>query len=356
MSINIEGLLAEISPDAPCGENLEYDPAFTELERVAAGTPETQFSDAEPPDWKDVRTHANALCERTKDLRVLLYLAASELHLDGITGLRDVLKVIKGTLEDYWERVYPLLDAEDNNDPLERMNALANLAPPAESRDDPIGIRDGILDAPLCDSRQAGKFTLRDILISRGEFAAPEGEGATVADSALINAAFEDTDIEELRTIGGAAGECAELVTEIDKYLTEKVGTAAAISLDSLIHILVQARIEVEDALERRGYGSGASDDAADGTPAAAAAAQPRQSLSGTINSQQDVLRAFDKICDYYERQEPSSPVPILIKRARRLVCKSFVDIIRDMTPDSMSNVDLIAGTQAEQDAGAAYQ
>ena len=101
---------------------------------------------------------------------------------------------------------------------------------------------------------------------------------------------------------------------------------------------------------------SGASDDAADGTPAAAAAAQPRQSLSGTINSQQDVLRAFDKICDYYERQEPSSPVPILIKRARRLVGKSFVDIIRDMTPDSMSNVDLIAGTQAEQDAGAAYQ
>lgn len=355
MSIDVDGLLTEISPDTPCGENLEYDPEFVELERAAAGTPETQFSEAEPPNWKDVRNRAKDLCARTKNLRVLLYLGAAELHMDGIPGFRDVLSAMKGVLERFWDHVYPQLDAEDDNDPMERMNAIAGLAPPADSRSDPIGIRDGVLDAPLCKSKQAGEFSLRQILIARGELSPAPGQGAgtAVTDMGLISAAFEDTDIDHLRAISAAAGEAAELVSQIDTLLTEKVGAAAAISLDSLSHLLVQARTEVDAALERRGYGSGADG----GVPAAAAtggaASQPAPALSGSINSQQDVLRAFDKISEYYERQEPSSPVPILIKRARRLVGKSFVDIIRDMTPDSMRNVDLIAGTQAGQDSTA---
>ena len=44
-------------PDAegPCGKDLEYDLEFLELMRVAEGKPETQFSAAEPPNWRDVR-------------------------------------------------------------------------------------------------------------------------------------------------------------------------------------------------------------------------------------------------------------------------------------------------------------
>ncbi len=44
-AIDIEQLLQPISADAPCGDDLEYDPAFGELERAAQGKPERVLGD-----------------------------------------------------------------------------------------------------------------------------------------------------------------------------------------------------------------------------------------------------------------------------------------------------------------------
>ena len=43
--LDLDSLLLDLSVDAPCGEDLEYDPAFGELERSAEGKPEQQFGD-----------------------------------------------------------------------------------------------------------------------------------------------------------------------------------------------------------------------------------------------------------------------------------------------------------------------
>ncbi len=51
-------------------------------------------------------------------------------------------------------------------------------------------------------------------------------------------------------------------------------------------------------------------------------------------------------IINHYEQNEPSSPVPLLIKRAKRLVGRSFVDIIRDLSPDAMSQVKMVSGEE----------
>jgi type VI secretion system protein ImpA len=56
-------------------------------------------------------------------------------------------------------------------------------------------------------------------------------------------------------------------------------------------------------------------------------------------------------IISYYERSEPSSPVPLLIKRAKRLVGKSFVDIIRDISPDAMSQVQMVSGEEDQMES-----
>jgi type VI secretion system protein ImpA len=52
----------------------------------------------------------------------------------------------------------------------------------------------------------------------------------------------------------------------------------------------------------------------------------------------------LDQICDFYSRSEPSSPVPLLLKRAQRLAKMSFFEIINDLTPDSISQLKVIAG------------
>jgi type VI secretion system protein ImpA len=52
---------------------------------------------------------------------------------------------------------------------------------------------------------------------------------------------------------------------------------------------------------------------------------------------------------DYYARHEPSSPLPILLKRAKRLVGADFMEIINDLAPSGVDNVKLIGGVTEEE-------
>jgi type VI secretion system protein ImpA len=74
------------------------------------------------------------------------------------------------------------------------------------------------------------------------------------------------------------------------------------------------------------------------------------QKLSGQITTNQDVHKALDMIITYYEQNEPSSPVPLLLKRAKRLVGKTFVDIIRNISPDAMTQVKMVSGEEEPTD------
>ena len=56
------------------------------------------------------------------------------------------------------------------------------------------------------------------------------------------------------------------------------------------------------------------------------------------------VVRMLDLVCGYLERHEPSNPAPLFIRRAQRLMTKNFVDIVRDLLPDSLSNLEKLAG------------
>ncbi|MBE0617668.1 MAG: hypothetical protein IH608_07060 [Proteobacteria bacterium] len=62
------------------------------------------------------------------------------------------------------------------------------------------------------------------------------------------------------------------------------------------------------------------------------------------MRSREDVVHLLDKVCDYFRRNEPSSPVPLLLERAKRLVSKSFLEIVRDLAPDGVAQVELIRG------------
>ena len=80
-NLDLGQFLEEISTELPCGEDLEYDPEFGEMERAAQGKPEQQIGDtlipAEDADWLAVITGAISLFNRTKDLRVTVYLTQS---------------------------------------------------------------------------------------------------------------------------------------------------------------------------------------------------------------------------------------------------------------------------------------
>jgi type VI secretion system protein ImpA len=65
------------------------------------------------------------------------------------------------------------------------------------------------------------------------------------------------------------------------------------------------------------------------------------------IRSRDDVIRVLDKLCDYYAQYEPSSPLPLLLKRAKRLTSLSFMEIIQDLAPDAVAQAKSIGGTES---------
>ena len=226
-----EELLRPISEEAPCGVDLSYDARLQELETLARGKPETQFSAAEPPDWKQIRARCSELFEESKDLRVALMLTVAMLELEGIAGFREGVALMKGLLESYWTDVHPQLDPADDNDPLQRMNIVASLATPIGTFGDPFQILEKLRKTPLCNSIRMGRPSLGDFLKAETGAAGGEGSGVTMSQ---IEAAFRDTKPEELAQTYRSVTECLALVQEMDAIIMATVGAANAPDLDLL--------------------------------------------------------------------------------------------------------------------------
>ena len=59
----------------------------------------------------------------------------------------------------------------------------------------------------------------------------------------------------------------------------------------------------------------------------------------------------LEQICDFYRRTEPSSPVPLILQRARRLVDMDFVQLLTDLAPESLNQINVIAGIRPDHPA-----
>lgn len=338
--IDPDRLLRPVSEDSPAGENLEYDAAFGELERAARGKEERHSGDqvvpAEPPRWREVAEQASALLDRTRDLRVTFYLTHAALNVDGLAGLAAGLRLTHGLLQNFWDTVYPQLDKDDNDDPTLRLNSLAQLA-----GDDVVR---SLARVPLAESRVAGRYGLRDIRLASGEITAPEGE--KVPESALVDAAFMECELDALRATAAAASEASSALESVSALLIERVGAQSVPNVDGLTRELRAIQAVLKPRLEARGVSA-----AADGAAAGAAPGQAGVAVVavGEIRSRDDAVRAIDHISDYFRKNEPSSPVPLLLQRAKRLVAKDFMEILRDLTPDAVSQAEAIGGVRSEE-------
>ena len=72
-------------------------------------------------------------------------------------------------------------------------------------------------------------------------------------------------------------------------------------------------------------------------------------SLTADVNSRVDVIRLLDKICDYYQKNEPSSPIPLMLTRAKRLVNMNFIEIMKDLATDRVKQAETVVGVDKTQ-------
>lgn len=342
-SVDVEKLLQEISADSPCGNDMEYEPEFQELERSTQYRGEQIIGDAvveaSEPNWRDVHRAATELFTKTKDLRVAVYLTRAALHIDGFSGFNDGLSLIKGLVENYWDTVHPQLDPEDNNDPTFRVNTVSALS-------DPETVLRSVRAAPVVAARGIGQFSIRDIDLAKG-LMQPTTSDESTPELGVIDAAFMQAELDDLKTNFEAVKQARENLGAIEKLFTEKVSAAQSPNLSELNKILHHIGIELSEQLSRRGVAEAeATEVTGEGAGEAAMAGKPAAPISGAIQSREDVIRMLDKICDFYKQHEPSHPLPLLLQRAKRLVRKDFMEILKDIAPDALKQAELIKGKE----------
>ncbi|HID9089623.1 TPA: type VI secretion system protein TssA [Enterobacter mori] len=335
--MNIEEFLAPISPDKPCGENLEYDADFQIMNQASQGKAEQQFGDtiipAEPADWNTVEKFATSLLTRTKDLRVLLALTHAWTRRRGLAGYADGLLLVQEALTRYWEPLYPLLEEYGETDPFYRINALAGLSDKSDltvavrnasllrSNGDEISLRDAqaLLDGSKteCPDYPGGRPRLIDEL-ARGD---QPGTAAVIVINERLLA------IRDLLT--GYLGESG--VPEMEQLLKTVGLVASACQVTDISKLLPNREAQAEPQVEQQ-----------------SAVTQPVQQVtdwrSVQVTSRADAQLMLEKAKQYFAQYEPSHPAPLMIERVQRLSELNFIDIIRDLAPDGVNQLENIFG------------
>ena len=336
--LDVPLLLSAIAAESPCGDDLEYDAAFLELERIAQGQPERQMGDAvlpaEPPEWPRVCEQARALFARSKDLRVANLLLRGAIALDGLSGLAQGLQLVEQLLKLYWIELHPRLD-EDDNDPTFRINALAGLT--AEP------IIHLLWEASLTRSRTFGPVTLRAAL---NAFGLQRFASESLSQDQVLGA-FRDSDEQSLQATREALNQAQAALHGIERQVSEQVGSAQGDDLAPLKQLLRQILHLLGEPAPTASVEPAANSIAA-GVDSPTAAPQMGARPSGEIASRDDVLRQLDRLLAYYARHEPSSPVPVLLGRAKSLVTADFAAIVRNLIPDGISQFEALRGPAPE--------
>ena len=353
--IDLAGLLEDRSP-APSGLDLEYDPAFTEMEQASQGKAEQQYGDtiidAEPPEWAQLEEHSLEVLRQSHDMRASVHLASSALARYGLVAFSQTIALLRDYVVQRWDTIHPALDPEDDNDPTFRVNTLMSLC--SMSSVLPL-----VNETPLVRVRAIGQFSLKDWKIAHNELPWPENSDHEKPEKSLILSAFQACEFEEIEQIKNACESLLADIQEIEDFVTEKVGSSQSCNFELLRKALQSASHLVNEQFVNRapaepeepeitddgGEESSSTDSEATGKPSNSFSVRDMK-----IKSRTEAIQALDKVCEYFEHYEPSSPLPLLLRRARRLSMKSFLEIIQDISPDGMHQVTSLGGL--DNDAG----
>lgn len=317
---------------APCGPDLEYDNDFLAVSQAASGKPESQFGPAEAPDWRAVVDGAEALLDRSRDLRIALLWTRGKLHLAGYGALVVGLRLVTGLVDQLWDQVHPLPDPDDG-DMYARANALASMPETA-------GLLGDLRESRLIRDRAIGELTARHVSVALG----------------LTNAADEEASLSKeqiTRMLGDAIAkapglrpqcqEAAAMVRQLMTLANDKLGSEAP----DLRPLFALAN-GVVGLLPGEHADAGVSADSADSDAQGSGPPGARSNLSGAVNSRAEAIRAIDMICEYLERAEPTNPAPLFLKRARQLIGQNFLQLLKALAPQALSDVAGMVGVDPD--------
>ena len=326
LTLPIEQWLLPLGPEEPCGPDLEYDPLSLEL-RDATGKPESQFGPGEPPNWGRVAEISESLFGRTRDLRVALLWGRAQLNVGGFAALPAVLELFRGLLEEFWDHLHPLPDADDP-DALARLSVIGGL----DKLDSLLG---DIRNARLSSDPRLDGLRVRDVEVALAKLTPRADE--TPRTQGQIQGMLAEAG-EASTALTAQADSALASLKRIHALMNERFGAGKGVDLAAVRGMLTSVR----SVLPAR-----AADDVegeSEETGGAPAPAQARRSGVHSVETRQEAIQAIELVCAYLERSEPTNPAQLLLRRAARVIDKNFLQLVRELAPDAVKDVARIMG------------
>ncbi|RBB37562.1 type VI secretion system protein TssA [Burkholderia reimsis] len=327
--------LTPVSDAGPCGPDLEYDHDFVVLFANAAPRQDVQYGAfvgaPDPVNWSEVERDCRRLMMRTKDVRVAVLYTRCRTRLAGASGLAEGTGLLAAWLEAFADNVHPQpdIDAERNAALEMRMNALQALA-------DPEGLLADVRELVLTKSTVT-RLQVRDV---ERAFAHPRPADALAPDS--VAQQLHDLRTHQPAVMAGFDDAVANLAA-IDEWCTRHLG-AYQPDLSPLTRLLgrlgTPAQVIAAQPVEASTEPVSATDESEEGDAAmppepvyAAPVAVPEsttvQSGSAPPADRESALASIRTARAWFETHEPSSPIPVLLKRAEQFVGKRYAEIVR---------------------------
>jgi len=327
---HLQDFLVPVSDGSPCGEDLDGsgDEEYMRIERDIEQADESR-------EWKKLKKDILKVLKTTKDFRLLSRFSRTLLQTEDspIKGLVEGLYLTKEYIDKYWDCVYPSEDKEDPDEKFaDRINAVAEFGSWSSVV---LPLRK---KCPLLSFNGMDPYFLEDLVAFQN--------GDVVADKQPPKDIFGALSPKEKKQVDIALEYfivAQEIANNIKELFLEKT-EIAFIDFDTYLLPNLQEGISALSDLSPNAEKPPTIEQTqATDTNKSNSSSQSLKS-SGSVQSRDDVIKLLDMICGYYETNEPSSPLPLLLKRARSIVHKDFLEVLEELVPDSVSMTESVFG------------
>jgi type VI secretion system protein ImpA len=255
------------------------------------------------------------------------------------------LKLPVFLVKELWDSFYPKLDSADDSDPVERLNILTMLSPQAGAINDPIMFIPRLREIRLTPSLS---YTLRDLLISLHEIEASDDR---IIDIKLLRAELMNVAVTEIERQAALVREVQALIAELCNEMNSKMTGSYLVDMSALTHELNRLSSFYSSFLETlnpMSDGIVAESPNSDSPSSVSVSGEKVSLLSYRASSRSEALLLLKKGAEYFQTQEPNSPIPLLVNRALRFSEMNFLELIEDIVPDAVSRGRDILGIKPE--------
>lgn len=396
--LDYDALIRPFEGDSACGPDLRADPEFRDIEDAPG-----DFANQKPPELLQVIQRCDAFLQRTKDQAPALVALQAAVRVGDFALAGAALALVKGYAEEYWDDFHPG-PAEDMV--IARVNELSALARPAAmtlplqraaiakmpapsqqsftaamiaqaceptaewSPEDEAtlaaqveGGKVSATQARTIRPNREGARTLRMILrvLSADARAADAQAGVGGDDTGMDAATLQRLALALRDQIAESRGHLqglSDALYDINAIYDSRAGDSASLGpVLGLIRTIVEdcdrllAMFPAEEGAVEGADEAGATDAVAPGgaSGGGASGGATRQGFVVTTpQSRTDVLVAMDAIVRFFAENEPTSPVPLMLKRVRAWVQMDFLQLLNEIVPSALDDAQRLLASADE--------